>query len=126
MKKLFSLVLALLVLLSLTALPVSAESGSYRIAIVQQMDHPSLDEIRTAIGARLTAIGGEKNLTIEFKAFNGQNDASVLNQIGSQAVSDGYDAIIPIATTAAQCMVTAAQGTGIPVIYAAISDPAGC
>ena len=126
MKKLVSLALVLLVLLSLTALPVSAKSEGYRIAIVQQMDHPSLDEIRTAIESRLTAIAAEQGLTIEFKAFNGQNDASVLNQIGSQAVSDGYDAIIPIATTAAQCMVTAAQGTGIPVIYAAISDPAGC
>ena len=39
-------------------------------------------------------------------------------------VSDGYDVIIPIATMAAQCMVTAAEGKNIPIIYAAISDPA--
>ncbi len=38
-------------------------------------------------------------------------------------VSDGYDAIIPIATLAAQCMATATEDTDIPVIYAAISDP---
>ena len=49
----------------------------------------------------------------------------MLNQIGTQVVSEGYDAIIPIATLAAQCMVNAAQDSGIPVIYAAVSDPAG-
>ena len=47
----------------------------------------------------------------------------MLNQIGAQVVSDGVDMIIPIATTAAQCMVTAADGTDIPIVYAAISDP---
>ena len=38
-------------------------------------------------------------------------------------VSDGYDAIIPIASLAAQCMTTAAADSQTPVIYAAISDP---
>ena len=38
-------------------------------------------------------------------------------------VGDGVDLIIPIATLAAQCMVTAADGTDIPIVYAAISDP---
>ena len=56
--------------------------------------------------------------------FNGQNDATTLNQIGTQIVSDGYDAVIPIATLAAQCMATACEPSGTPVIYAAISDPA--
>ena len=41
----------------------------------------------------------------------------------TQVVADGFDLIIPIATTAAQCMVTAADGTDIPIVYAAISDP---
>ena len=61
---------------------------------------------------------------IEYKDFNGQNDATTLNQIGTQVVSDGYDAVIPIATLAAQCMTTACESTKTPVIYAAISDPA--
>lgn len=96
----------------------------YRIAIVQQMDHASLDEIRTAIEAELDAKAAEQGITIEYKDFNGQNDATTLNQIGTQVVSDGYDAVIPIATLAAQCMTTACESTKTPVIYAAISDPA--
>ena len=97
---------------------------SYRIAVVQQLDHASLDQIRTAIEAELDAKAAEKGITIEYKDFNGQNDATTLNQIGTQVVSDQYDAVIPIATLAAQCMATACADTKTPVIYAAISDPA--
>ena len=102
----------------------SADATTYKIAVVQQLDHTSLDEIRTAIEAELDAKAAEKGITIEYKDFNGQNDATTLNQIGTQVVSDGYDAVIPIATLAAQCMATACESTKTPVIYAAISDPA--
>ena len=81
----------------------TAAADSYKVAIVQQLDHASLDEIRVAIEKELDAKAAEK---------------------GTQVVADGYDAIIPIATLAAQCMTTAAESTKTPVIYAAISDPA--
>ena len=102
----------------------AAESGKeYKVAIVQQLDHASLDEIRVAIEAELEAKAAEKGIAVAYKDFNGQNDATVLNQIGAQVVSDGYDAIIPIATLAATTMATATEDNQIPVIYAAISDP---
>ena len=126
MKKLICVMLTIMMAISLFAgCGATADDGVYKIAIVQQLDHASLNEIRDAIEAELDKIAQEKGLKIEYKDFNGQNDASVLNQIGAQVVSDNYDAIIPIATTAAQCMVTAAEGKNIPIIYAAISDPVG-
>ena len=106
------------------AAETTAEAKSFNVAIVQQLDHASLDEIRVAVEAELDKAAADKGVTITYKEFNGQNDNSVLNQIGAQVVSDNYDAIIPIATLAAQCMATATEGTDIPVIYAAISDPA--
>ena len=124
MKKICSLFLCLLLIFSCLPLRSSAaEETGFRIAIVQQMDHASLDEIRTAIEGRLDALAQEKGIDITYKSFNGQNDASMLGQIGAQIVTDGYDAIIPIASLAAQCMVTATEGHNIPVIFAAISDP---
>lgn len=118
MKKFMSMILVAMMIVSLFAgCGSKADDGVTKVAIVQQLDHSSLDEIRTAIEAVLT------EFDIEYKVFNGQNDASTLNQIGAQVVSDGYDAIIPIATLAAQCMVTAADGKDIPIIYAACSDP---
>lgn len=107
-----------------TATAEATSGDGYKIAIVQQLDHASLDEIRTAIEAELDALAAEKGIIIEYKDFNGQNDATTLNQIGTQVVADGYDAVIPIATLAAQCMATACETTQTPVIYAAISDPA--
>ena len=130
MKKLISLILALTMAFTFTACGSSKETtptghpDSYSVAIVQQLDHSSLDEIRTAVEAQLEALAQEQCVEITIKSFNGQNDASVLNQIGTQVVSDKVDMIIPIATLAAQSMVTAADGTDMPIIYAAISDPA--
>ncbi len=126
MKKFICVMLSLILTLSLfAACSPKEDDGIIKVAIVQQLDHASLDEIRHAIEAELDKIAAEKSLTVEYKHFNGQNDSTILNQIGSQVVSDGYDIIIPIATTAAQCMVTAAEGTKIPIVYAAISDPEG-
>ena len=145
MKKVISLVLSVMMMLTMfagckasstaeTAAPTSSTAAEtsadttpaaqeFNVAIVQQLDHASLDEIRTAIVAQLQTLAEEKGVKVNIQEFNGQNDATVLNQIGAQVVGDGVDLIIPIATLAAQCMVTAADGTDIPIVYAAISDP---
>ena len=126
MKKLICVMLTVILTLSLFAgCSEKADDGIINVAIVQQLDHSSLDEIRFAIQAELDKIAAEKGVKIEYKHFNGQNDTSILSQIGTQVVADGYDVIIPIATLAAQYSVTAAEGTNIPIIYAAVSDPAG-
>ena len=126
MKKMISLITCVIMIVSLFAGCGStpADDGILHIAIVQQLDHSSLDEIRVAIEAELNAIAADKGLEIKIDTYNGQNDASVLNQIGTEVVSEGVDMIIPIATTAAQCMVTAADGN-IPIIFSAVSDPEG-
>ena len=130
MKKVLCVIISILMVLSLTACggapsnttPTGYETN-FKVAVVQQLDHSSLDEIRIAVTAQLKALAEEKGVGIVVSDYNGQNDASALNQIGAQVVADEYDLIIPIATTAAQCMVTAADGTDIPIVYAAISDP---
>lgn len=96
---------------------------SYRIAVVKQMDHASLDEITNAVCEELDQIAADNGITIEYEVQSGQGDQSVLTQIGTQAISDQVDAIIPIATLAAQVMATCAEETKTPVVYAAISDP---
>ena len=101
-----------------------SNSTTYRVAVVKQMDHASLDEIANAITARLDEIAAEHNITIDYgQVYSGQGDETTLNQIGAQVVADGVDVIIPVATTAAQLMTVAAEGSGIPVVYAAVSDP---
>lgn len=103
---------------------VSASSTVYKVAIVKQLDHASLDEIANAITAEFDRLAAENGVTIDYgEVYSGQNDATTLQQIGSQAISDKVDVIIPIATLAAQTMTVAAQDTKTPVVFAAISDP---
>ncbi|MGN1001815.1 MAG: ABC transporter substrate-binding protein [Oscillospiraceae bacterium] len=99
------------------------EPASYKVAIIKQMDHPSLDEIANAIAARLDAIASENGVTITYEITSGQGDQSVLKQLSDQAVAEGADAIIPIATLAAQVAAVSAEDSKTPVVFAAISDP---
>ena len=134
MRKFIAIVLSLVLALSLAAcassapaeaVPSAEASGSaaFKVAIIQQLDHSSLDEIRTAITEQLNALAAEAGIAMEISYDNGQNDNSMLNQIATQVVADQPDMIIPIATLAAQAAVLAAEGTDIPIVYAAISDP---
>ena len=100
-----------------------APAASYSVAIVQQLDHSSLDEIRTAVAAELKAKADAAGIELTISEYNGQNDTTMLGQIGAQVMGDKVDMIIPIATLAAQTMVTAAEGTDTSIVYAAISDP---
>lgn len=79
-----------------------AEKTSYKVAVVKQMDHASLDEIANAVCEELDAIAASNGITIEYEVQSGQGEQSVLNQIGTQVISDEVDVIIPIATLAAQ------------------------
>ena len=101
------------------------QKSSYTVAVVKQLDHASLDEIANAVTAELDALAKEKNIEIKYEVYSGQNDQTTLKQIGDQVIADGADAIIPIATLAAQTMTVAAEETKTPVIFAAVSDPEG-
>ncbi|HBN55574.1 MAG TPA: ABC transporter [Lachnospiraceae bacterium] len=103
----------------------SGDTAEYHVAIVKQMDHASLDEIADAICAQFDTIAAEKNVSVKYDVYSGQGDQSVLTQIGTQVISEGVDAVIPIATLAAQVMATCAEETKTPVVFAAISDPEG-
>lgn len=127
-KKITAAVLSLTMLTALAACGNTADSSSeadnsYKVAIVKQMDHASLDEIANAVAARLDAIAAEKAVTIEYEIYSGQGDQTILKQIGDQVIVDQVDAIIPIATTAAQVMAVCAEETKTPVVFAAVSDP---
>ena len=105
------------------AVETQAPAASYSVAIVQQLSHSSLDEIRTAISAELKAKADTAGIELTVSEYNGQNDPTMLGQIGAQVMDNKVDMIIPIATLAAQTMVTTAEGTDTPIVFAACSDP---
>ena len=106
-----------------TAAPTESDAKTYKVAVIKQLDHASLDEIANAVTAELDQISADKNVKIEYEVTSGQGDQTILKQLSDQAIADGVDAIIPIATTAAQIAALAAEDTKTPVVYVAISDP---
>ena len=101
------------------------QGKEYKIGIVQFVDDASLNQIETNIEKELDVLAQEKDVVFNYAdyVYNGQADATVLNQIGADLVADEVDAIIAIATPAAQVMQAAVEDTGIPVIFSAVSDP---
>ena len=76
-----------------------AGEKTYKVAIIKQMDHASLDEIANAVAAQLDKIAADSGVTIQYTVTSGQNgDQTILKQLADQAIADGVDAIIPIAT----------------------------
>ena len=104
--------------------PAAEDDGTVKVAIIKQLDHASLDEIANAIAARFDEMNAAGDVKVEYSISSGQNDQTILKQLCDQAIADKVDVIVPIATTAAQVATLSAEGTGVKVVYAAISDPA--
>ena len=94
----------------------AADSKEYKVGIVLFMDHPSLNQIKDNVASELDRLSDSMGVTFNYAdyTFNGQGDASVLNQISSELISDEVDVIIPIATPAAQVVQAAVEDKGIP------------
>ena len=141
MKKLFALLLTIAMVLSATACggkrapacsrgpnagtTPSAPDGAKKVTVglIQLTEHPSLDEIREAVTSRLAEKAAENGLDIQVNYQNGQGDTSTINTICQQFVANQVDVIVAIATPAAQGAAAAAENSGIPVVFSAVTDP---
>ena len=115
MKKLFVFALTL----SLLVLSFACAQAATRVAILQPMSHTSLDQIRETIIASLNASGEE----IEIITGNANGDSSALVTLLASTQAEGVDLVIPIATSTAQAAKSVFEGTGTPIVFAAVSDP---
>ncbi len=124
MKKFVSLLLTLTMMTGLAACSdggstTADDTAAYTVGLLQLVEHPSLDEIRTAIEDEIAAQGYAEEIVLDYQ--NGQNDQSTMNTITQKFVANGDDAIIAIATVAAQS--AAAATSDIPIIFSAVTDP---
>ena len=105
----------------------SAVAGeTFKVGIVNYVDHASLNQIVESVESRLDKLGAEKGVTFDYADYyaNAQADQSNLNQIGADLVGDGVDVIVAVATPTAATMLAAVEDTDIPVVYSAVTDPA--
>lgn len=122
MKKMLALLMAgtlVVGLLGGCARGSAATSENYKIAIVQHVDHPSLNQIRDAIEGELNELGMGEEVEISFHNANG--DMNLLQTIMQNLVGDEVDMIVPIATPTAQAAMASTKD--IPIVFSAVSNP---
>lgn len=136
MKKLTCIVLSLVLLLfsgcgaasssSAAVSPAASENNGtavanspVTVAIIQHMEHPSLNLIRETIIEEFDSMGLTGSVNIEYRNANG--DASMLPTIMSELIGSGADILVPIATGTAQ--TAAAATTELPIVFSAVSNP---
>lgn len=132
MKKLAAVLMALTMMISFAACGGSNENDSdgtvtYKVGIVQYMDHASLNQIVENIQNTLDEKGEELGIHFEYEKYfqNGQGDGTVINQCISDLIADEVDVIVPIATPVAVAAQTATEDLDIPIVFSAVSDPVG-
>lgn len=103
----------------------TTEKKAYKIGISQVVTHPALDAAREGIIQGLADKGYVVGENLEIDYQNSEGDATLYASIAQKFVSDQVDVIVAIATPNAQAAISAAEGTGIPVVFSAITDPVG-
>lgn len=133
MKKIFAFVLSIIMAAACMAAcspsnsaPASdADGKTVKVGICNYVDDASLNQIVENIQARLKEIGDEKGVAFDASYDNCNADANLLTQIISNFIADDVDIMIGVATPVAMAMQAATEDNGIPVVFAAVSDPVG-
>ncbi|QUA53154.1 ABC transporter substrate-binding protein [Aristaeella lactis] len=125
MKKALALVLTLVMVFSMISLASAEEKTSFKIGICNFVDDASLNQIIANIRERLGEIGQEKGVTFEIVEDNCNLDTSVMQQIIANFIADEVDLMVGVATPVAIGMQGMTTDNGIPVVFAAVSDPVG-
>ena len=99
--------------------PCSVMAKTVRVAVVQPLTHTSLNQIRDTIVSELEGSG----IDFEIVTRNAEGDSAALSTILENVKTDGVDILVPIATNTAQSAKVVFEDAGVPVVFAAVSDP---
>lgn len=128
MKRLYGLIAILVIFLGFAFVKESHQEAATTkavptVGILQLLSHPALDAIHKGIIHGLAEEGYHvgKNVKIDFQ--NAENDQSNLKTMSARFVNEDTDAMIGIATPAAQALANASSTT--PIVLGAITDPKG-
>ena len=98
---------------------------TYKIGLSQLLTHPALDATREGIIDGLAEKGYVEGDNLEIDYQNSELDMSLVATIAQNFVSEDVDLIVSIATPNSLAAASAAEGTEIPVVFSAITNPVG-
>jgi putative ABC transport system substrate-binding protein len=99
------------------------EEEMLTIGITQIVTHPALDTCREGFIDQMADEGYVEGENVEYILRNAEGDMTLAATIADSFVSEDVDLIFSIATPTSQACVGAVEGTDIPVIFAAVTDP---
>ena len=97
----------------------AASGATYKIGVIQTIEHAALDQSREGFEEALKDAG----LDYELDYQNAQGDQSANQTIATKFANDGKDLVLAIGTQAAQAEASATSD--IPIVGTAITDFAG-
>ena len=125
MKKMIALILAAMMLISMSSFSFAEAEKTYKIGICNFVDDASLNQIIANIRARLTEIEQERNVKFDIMEDNCNLDGSVLEQIIANFMASDVQLMVGVATPVAMAMQGKTEDSGMPIVFAAVSDPVG-
>ncbi len=124
-KKIFAVIIAVIMMVSVFAGcggSAKEDDGKLTVGVIQYISHPSLDNCYQGVENALLAKYGE-NIVINRQIGSDASADADCEAYAKAMVADKVDMIIAIATPAAISAYAATEGTTIPVIFCAVSDP---
>ena len=121
--KLFKLMaVSALTMTALTGCGNSSSNGDVKeVAIIQYVEHTSLNTIKDAFDEQMEALGYKEGENIKYTFKNAQGDMNTAPSIIQDFKSSKKDCVVAIATPVAQ--TAAEMSTDTPVVFAAVTDP---
>jgi putative ABC transport system substrate-binding protein len=93
------------------------------VVITQIVQHDALDREREGILAALKDAGFEDGKTLRISYENAQGNIATATQIAAKFASQDPDVAVGISTPSAQALIQPMAKHGVPVVFAAVTDP---
>lgn len=123
MNKIFKGLLASVLAMALLVGCGEKNTEMKKVAVIQLVEHTSLNTIKSAFDERMAELGYEDGKNVQYIFKNAQGDNNTAASIIQEFKGENPDVIMAIATPVAQSAATLAKD--IPVVFAAVSDPIG-
>lgn len=107
--------------LALTGLAPAAQAQTKSVAVLSIVEHPALDAVRDGVRKALAQAGYEEGRNLKWQYQSAQGNTGTAAQIARKFIGDRPDAIVAIATPAAQAVIAATKD--VPVVFSAVTDP---
>ncbi|MGL6174427.1 MAG: ABC transporter substrate-binding protein [Cellulosilyticaceae bacterium] len=96
-----------------------ANATTLKIGISQLAEHPALDASREGFIEEMNSLG----IDVQIDYQNAQGDVANTQLIAEKFVKDKKDLIFSIATMSSQSAKKAIEGTEVPLVFTAVTDP---